>query len=154
MLQVAWYAENQELLSKNDSLVREQQDLISQLEHRLATHEGVGVGCWMGTQQEPILYVFPCKRQGFLHVFLQAPGPCVCFPSSARALRVFSCTRQGLVATLQLAMLEGLWVRDSGHSTSCVQCQCAPTDFAVMELHALSCSKGSELLHFCAHMSV
>lgn len=38
--QVVWYAENQELLSKNDGLVRDQQEVISQLEHRLALHEG------------------------------------------------------------------------------------------------------------------
>ena len=38
--QVSWYAENQELLSRNDALVREQQDVIGQLEHRVAMHEG------------------------------------------------------------------------------------------------------------------
>jgi hypothetical protein len=35
-----WYVENQELLTKNDQLVREQAALILQLEERLAAAEG------------------------------------------------------------------------------------------------------------------
>ncbi|KAJ9522966.1 hypothetical protein QJQ45_023765 [Haematococcus lacustris] len=35
-----WYSENQELLTKNDTLVREQQQVIAQLEERLAQAEG------------------------------------------------------------------------------------------------------------------
>jgi hypothetical protein len=36
-----WYVENQELLTRNDTLVREQAAIIAQLEDRLAAAEGV-----------------------------------------------------------------------------------------------------------------
>ncbi|KAG2431918.1 hypothetical protein HYH02_013137 [Chlamydomonas schloesseri] len=37
-----WYAENQDMLNKNDSLMAEQRDVIQQLQARLAQYEGVG----------------------------------------------------------------------------------------------------------------
>lgn len=46
------YAETQELLSKNDDLVREQQDTIRQLEEKLGLNEGEGY-------QGPSLAIFP-----------------------------------------------------------------------------------------------
>lgn len=39
---LTWYAENQELLNKNDALVAEQRDTIQQLQARLVQYEG---GC-------------------------------------------------------------------------------------------------------------
>ncbi|GLC40224.1 hypothetical protein PLESTB_000227900 [Pleodorina starrii] len=39
---LAWYAENQELLNKNDSLVAEQRETIQQLQARLVQYEGPG----------------------------------------------------------------------------------------------------------------
>lgn len=40
---LAWYAENQELVNKNDGLVAEQRAIIQALEARLAQKEGVCV---------------------------------------------------------------------------------------------------------------
>ncbi|GFR49111.1 hypothetical protein Agub_g10907 [Astrephomene gubernaculifera] len=37
---LSWYAENQEMLNKNDALVAEQRDIIQQLQGRLAQYEG------------------------------------------------------------------------------------------------------------------
>ena len=37
---LAWYAQNQLQLTHHDMLLREQQELIAQLEQRLALHEG------------------------------------------------------------------------------------------------------------------
>ncbi|KXZ50182.1 hypothetical protein GPECTOR_17g819 [Gonium pectorale] len=39
---LSWYAENQEMLNKNDALVAEQRDIIQQLQARLAQYEGAG----------------------------------------------------------------------------------------------------------------
>ncbi len=65
-----WYAENQELVTKNDALVAEQRGIIQQLQARLAAYEGREEGRGVRVKREDTVGMAEERWLAVVHAWL------------------------------------------------------------------------------------